>query len=280
MPKKVRMLAEILTDKCTGCRLCEQVCPTVAISMRLRTEDEIGPGKKIAVMQDDACYNAQACYEICPDDAIVMHELEEPFEVGVNLTTLTKSQREEARVLCDKAGYPPALEICMCTTTSAEEIAAAIVMGADSPEAVSLATGARTGCLELCLQPVIDFLFAAGHEEMPRNPKSGFQWYGRAATLRDNFTPRMQNLVENPPNTEWLETLRLNGVATKLGESMMSGKHPLLSKLRNKLMPQAIDTDIQQSFKHYTPEEDMQNMLRYFYMSQADAKKNKKEEQK
>ena len=36
MAKVVRMVAEILADKCTGCALCVYVCPTVAITLRDR----------------------------------------------------------------------------------------------------------------------------------------------------------------------------------------------------------------------------------------------------
>ena len=195
MPKRVRMVAEIVDDNCTGCRICEQVCPTVAITMRDRRADEPGPGKKLAVVDGAACYNAQACFEVCPDDAIVMRELDEPFDVGMDMT-LSPAQQRAVNALCAKAGYPPDLEICYCTTTYATEIAAAVLAGASTPDEVSLATGARTGCLELCLQPVIDILHAAGHANMPRRPKRGFQWYGRAATLRDNMTPAMRRALD------------------------------------------------------------------------------------
>ena len=102
MPKRVRMLAEIIGDRCTGCRLCEQVCPTVAVTMRRRRPEEIGPGKLIAVMQDSDCYNAQACFEICPDEAIVMRELDEPFEVGIDMD---KVDMDAVTELCKQAGY-------------------------------------------------------------------------------------------------------------------------------------------------------------------------------
>ena len=186
MPKRVRMLAEIIGDKCTGCRLCEQVCPTVAITMRKRRPGEIGPGKLIAIMQDAACYNAQACLEICPDEAIVMRELEEPFDVGFDTDNVDK---EAVKDLCKQAGYSPRREICYCTTTTAGEIAAAIIDGADSPEKVSLMTGSRTGCVELCHLPILQLLHAAGHTDMKRNPKTGFQWYGRSASLWEQVRP-------------------------------------------------------------------------------------------
>ena len=48
MPKRVRMVAEVVGERCTGCKLCVQVCPTVAIGMRDRRPDEPGPGKRIA----------------------------------------------------------------------------------------------------------------------------------------------------------------------------------------------------------------------------------------
>ena len=186
MPKRVRMVAKVIADKCTGCRLCEQVCPTVAIGMRDRLPDEPGPGRKIAVLEPQACYNAQACVEICPDDAIEMVMLDEPFDVGFDME---KADEAAVKALCTAAGYSRGMNICICTNTTAREIAAAVLGGAHSPEAVSLATGARTGCLELCLEPILDILRAAGHGDAPKNPKNGFQWYGESATLWDQIQP-------------------------------------------------------------------------------------------
>jgi bacterioferritin-associated ferredoxin len=91
--------------------------------------------------------------------------------------------------LCRKAGYGRNMQICVCTDTKAEEIAAAVIGGAHSPEAVSLATGARTGCVELCMQPILHILACAGHGDAPRRPKNGFQWYGESATLWDKLGP-------------------------------------------------------------------------------------------
>jgi len=60
-----------------------------------------------------------------------------------------------------------------------------VLNGAHTPEAVSLATGARTGCTELCHQPIVALLAAAGHGDLPHNPPRGFQWYGIAARAVD-----------------------------------------------------------------------------------------------
>lgn len=186
MPKRVTMVAEILGDKCTGCRLCEQVCATVAITMRPRTDDEIGPGKNIAVMHDEHCYNIQSCLEICPDEAIVMRQLDEPFEVRVDTESV---DQDSLRELCRKSGFGAKTVVCPCTGTTMKELAAAVLHGASTPDELSRMTGVRTGCSELCLQPMFDVLAAGGHTDMPRNPKTGFQWYGRAGTLYDQIQP-------------------------------------------------------------------------------------------
>ena len=186
MPRRVTMVAEIIGENCTGCRLCEQVCPTVAITMRERTEDEIGPGKNIAIMHDESCYNVQACLEICPDEAIVMRELEEPFEVRVDTNAVDQQQIKD---LCKRARFAPGMAVCPCTTTTAGELAAAVLQGASTPDELSRMTGVRTGCAELCLQPMFDILAAGGHTDMERNPRNGFQWYGRAGDMFTQMQP-------------------------------------------------------------------------------------------
>ncbi len=186
MPKRVRMVAEVIGERCTGCKLCVQVCPTVALSLRERRSDEPGPGRRVAELDGDACYNAQTCFEICPEQAIVMRDLDPPFDVELDRTGIDAAA---VTALCKKAGFAPQRTICLCTDTTAEEIAASIVAGAKGPEEVSLKTGARTGCVELCLQPIVDLLAAAGHADVPKHPKNGFQWYGHSATLFENVRP-------------------------------------------------------------------------------------------
>lgn len=186
MPRRVTMVAEIINDNCTGCRYCEQVCPTAAISMRNRKLGEDGPGKNLATLNEDVCYNIQACMEVCPDEAIVMRELEEPFEVDVDVASV---DQEAMVALCRKAKLPPAMMICPCTNTKAGELAAAVLKGATTPEQLSRMTGVRTGCTELCLQPIFDILAAAGITDIERNPPNGFQWYGRAGDLFQQMQP-------------------------------------------------------------------------------------------
>ncbi|MEW6301406.1 MAG: (2Fe-2S)-binding protein [Thermodesulfobacteriota bacterium] len=74
----------------------------------------------------------------------------------------------------------PQQVICFCTGTRAEEVAAAILGGARTPEELSFRTGVRTGCKVECIQPVLRLLEAAGVR--PARPK-GWQWYGRTATV-------------------------------------------------------------------------------------------------
>jgi bacterioferritin-associated ferredoxin len=79
----------------------------------------------------------------------------------------------------------PKQPVCFCAETNAAEVATAILLGACTPEEISLQTGARTGCTELCQQPILRLLAAAGHTDPPHNPPRGFQWYGIAARAMD-----------------------------------------------------------------------------------------------
>jgi bacterioferritin-associated ferredoxin len=63
--------------------------------------------------------------------------------------------------LCQEAHLHPKSIVCFCTTTRAEEIGAAILQGAKTPEEISSRTGARTGCSVLCIQPIFRLLEAA-----------------------------------------------------------------------------------------------------------------------
>ncbi|TAM64492.1 (2Fe-2S)-binding protein [Mycobacterium sp.] len=186
MAKRVVMVAEILEDQCTGCNRCVLACPTVAITMRPRRPDEPGPGRNIAVVEENICYNAQNCMEVCPDDAIVMCPLDEPFEVGVSDTGVSS---ESIGNLCMQVGLLPDMLVCVCTDTLAGELAEAILDGAHTPEDVARRTGARTGCTEICLDPILRLLAAAGHGDPRCNPRNGWQWYGIPGRLMNFVSP-------------------------------------------------------------------------------------------
>ena len=87
---------------------------------------------------------------------------------------------DKIAALCIKANLNPEQLICYCTATRAEEVAAAILKGATSPEELSGQTGVRTGCKVECIQPVLRLLQAAGIT--PERP-FGCQWYGLTPTV-------------------------------------------------------------------------------------------------
>lgn len=200
MAKIIRMVAEILAENCTGCRLCTFVCPTAALTMRPRGENEEGPGRYIAELpKPELCLNAQNCLEICPDDAIVMNKLDQPFTVGVDPST---EDPEKIAELCLMAGQLPDARICFCTETTAAELAAAILQGADTPEELAIRTGGRTGCAEICQQPTLRLLAAAGHGDTDHNPPRAFQWYGLTGNLMENLDENLevpQELLDEYP---------------------------------------------------------------------------------
>lgn len=168
--KTVNLLAVIDKEKCIGCKTCPKVCPVLAIKM----ED------RLAVIDDDVCRGCNACEQRCPVYAISMVKREQPFDVKVDVSSVDYALIED---LCRKAKFNPEQLICYCTATRAEEIAAAIILGADTPEKLSLLTGARTGCKVECIQPLLRLLEAAGVKPQP--PEGGWQWYGKTVTVWD-----------------------------------------------------------------------------------------------
>lgn len=166
--KEVNLLAVVDAEKCRGCKTCEKVCPVLAIKVENRK----------AIVDVDRCRGCAACEQRCPDYAVIMVKRDEPILVQVDVEAVDYSQIEE---LCRRAKLNPEQIICYCTATRAEEVAAAILQGAKSPEEVSFLTGARTGCKVECIQPILRLLEAAGIK--PEPPKDGWQWYGRTVTV-------------------------------------------------------------------------------------------------
>lgn len=165
--KRVTILSEVEKDICRGCGICEKVCPVLAIKLT----------DKKAVVDADACRGCANCEQRCPFHAIKMVKRQEPLEIGVDVT---KFDKDEIRKLCEKAHLNPEQVLCYCVGVRADEVAAAILSGAKTPEEVSSMTGIRTGCTIECIQPLLRMVEAAGNELVPNS--NGWQWYGTTVT--------------------------------------------------------------------------------------------------
>jgi NADPH-dependent glutamate synthase beta subunit-like oxidoreductase/NAD-dependent dihydropyrimidine dehydrogenase PreA subunit/bacterioferritin-associated ferredoxin len=128
----------------------------------------------------DDCRGCGNCEQRCPTLAIKMKPLETPFTVRVEVS---QSDPKMIAELCQKAHLHPKSIVCFCTTTRAEEIGAAILQGAKTPEEISLRTGARTGCSVLCIQPIFRLLEAAKAEYL--RPIFPDIWYKSISEIWD-----------------------------------------------------------------------------------------------
>jgi len=164
---------------CTGCRTCEKVCPTESI--------RVGDSKK-AFANRETCTGCGNCESRCPVLAIRLVPVKETKVIEVDWT---KAPRDKVTALCRKARFNPEAVLCFCTGTRAREVAAAILLGATTPEEVSRATGIRTGCSGECIQPILRLLKAAG---VPLDKAPGWQWYGLTPTNWD----LPESVVRNP----------------------------------------------------------------------------------
>ncbi len=172
----VNLLVELIEENCTGCSICEKVCPTLAI--RMVPSRKPGGPKQIAAVEVSRCLGCWACEQRCPFYALRMVRHPAPYTVGVSAGDVDPAL---VQALCAKAHLHPEQVVCFCTTTRAEEVAAAILKGLETPEELSYYTGVRTGCKVECIQPVLRLLEAAG---LPATPalKHGWQVYGRTVT--------------------------------------------------------------------------------------------------
>lgn len=169
--KTITQIAIVNEDKCIGCRICERICPVLAI--------HVGDDRKAKVIEKD-CTGCQGCEQRCPKAAISMKKIEQ----RVLEFKWDDDKQEEINKLCRKANFNPEQVICYCTETRAQEVAASILAGNDTPEKLSKTTGIRLGCKIECIQPILRLLTAAGIE-LKKPEGGGYQWYGLTPTVFD-----------------------------------------------------------------------------------------------
>jgi ferredoxin len=147
--KVVKHLAQVDETRCIGDKLCEEMCPTAAIRVV----------KKKAKVQEGKCLACNRCVDRCPSAAVTMVPRREPMTVAV---TVADVDPEAVAKLLRAVHRLPGELVCVCTLTSTEEIAAAIVKGARSVREVAAMTGVLSGCQEFCVPTVQRMLKAAG----------------------------------------------------------------------------------------------------------------------
>ncbi|MBC8394617.1 MAG: 4Fe-4S binding protein, partial [Deltaproteobacteria bacterium] len=129
--KVVNVHARVNMELCEGCKTCQMVCPVYAVSVKKE-------GGEIQVNIDDSkCVGCWNCEQRCPEHAIEMLP-REPYVLG---TDVSRFDFKEIEALCRKARFHPKQGVCYCSGSRAEELAATILGGAKTPDAVVLATG-------------------------------------------------------------------------------------------------------------------------------------------
>lgn len=172
--KVVNYEIEVIEENCTGCYLCERICPTAAIVM-------VGPkSAAIAVVDNDKCVACFRCVDICDDDALLAPERTTPISFGTDPASVDQVVLAD---LLRRSNLHPDDTSCVCTNTPNKEIAAAVISGAKTMEEVALRSGAQSGCLMYCFAP-IHRLVTEYWGEMPESTTKN-KWYPSSLTLMD-----------------------------------------------------------------------------------------------
>ncbi|MFO7963761.1 MAG: (2Fe-2S)-binding protein [Desulfobacterales bacterium] len=147
--KVVKYKAVVDSEKCTGDKRCEALCPAGAIRVV----------KKKADVSINRCVACGKCVDTCKEDAVRLVRRDTPMTIGIDTRDV---DAEKIQRLCTAAALMPEILVCACTGTSAGEIAAAIISGAASPEDIVTMTGAGSGCGIYCMGVIFKLFRAAG----------------------------------------------------------------------------------------------------------------------
>lgn len=124
----VRRVAVIEDALCTACPVCIRECPTEAIWREVI-------GKKHVIHVDASkCLDCTICFTRCPQHAISMQPRNDSLQFGLDWT---KADAAEVKRICHVAHMHEEQVICFCRQTQAREVAAAILLGHDTPESRS-----------------------------------------------------------------------------------------------------------------------------------------------
>ena len=175
----VEKMAVVDGQKCNACSYCVRICPAEVIRL-----EKVGE-RHLAVIDEKMCLDCKLCFTGCPEYAVSMVERPVPLQIGTDLGGLSEA---EIAAICEAAHMYPDQIVCFCHRVQAKEIVAAILKGAKTPEDISRATGARTGCSVLCIAAVIRLLRGAGLK-LVKAP--GYQWYGVDVSIWQ-MTPQLQ----------------------------------------------------------------------------------------
>ena len=149
---KLQFFAQVDETKCTGCNLCEPICPAGAIEMK----------EKTATIDIDRCIDCQRCIDRCNMENAVSR-VPRPSEV-VRYVDHSDFDPQQIKTLCAKAGLLPDMPICGCMRTTGKEAVAAVLKGAKTPEDLCAMTGLRAGCGMYCMTRIFQVLEACGIE--------------------------------------------------------------------------------------------------------------------
>lgn len=180
----VNLLAVVDKEKCSACSTCLRLCPVEAITLEKTGE------KSAAHVNEEQCFACTICMTRCPEQAVVMVKREKPLYFGVNADEVSQ---EKIADICRSAHMFPKQVICYCRRIQARDVAAAIIMGARTPEDVSRSTGARTGCGVLCITAILRLLKGAG---IKLDKAPGYQWYNSYISIWDISPEVMEKFPE------------------------------------------------------------------------------------